>query len=119
MILLLYVTKQALPVGRACFVRLKGQLLDLDLRADFFELLLDLLGFSLGQAFLDGLGGGLNKVLGFLQAQAADDFADNLDDLDLLGAGIGQDDVKLGLLFNRSGGSGHRGGGGGNGGGGE
>lgn len=43
-------------------------LLDFDDSADFGKLGLDLLGFVLGSAFLDGLGGGFHQILGFLQA---------------------------------------------------
>ena len=52
---------------------------------------------------------GFDQVLGFLQAQAGDG-ADGLDDFDLLLAGRLQDDVELGLLFDRSGGGGRAGG---------
>jgi len=45
-------------------------LLDLDLGAGGLELGLDILGFVLGHAFLDWLGGGVDEVLGFLEAQA-------------------------------------------------
>ena len=62
------------------------KLLDFDGRANSLELLGDLFGFFLADAFLDGLGSGLNDVLGFLQAQAGNDFTDDLDDLDLFGA---------------------------------
>ena len=54
-----------------------------------FELLLDLLGLVLVHAFLDGLGRGLDEVLGFLEAEAGDR-ADLLDDVDLLVAGRGR-----------------------------
>src|SRR5205085_601587 len=73
-----------------------GRLGDADLRADFFELLLDGLGLFLGHAFLDRLGRALDEILGFLQAQAGD-FADDLDDLDLVAAGFRQRDVEFGL----------------------
>ena len=76
----------------------KKQLLDFDSSADFGQLFLDLFAFFLGSAFLDGLGGGFHEVLGFLQAQAGQ-LADNLDDLDLLGASVLQDGVELGLFF--------------------
>src|SRR5262249_41671961 len=51
-------------------------------------------------AFLDGLGGALDEVLGFLEAEARDR-ADLLDHLDLLLARAGQDHVELGLLLDR------------------
>src|SRR5690606_41704490 len=56
-----------------------------------------------GHAFLDRLGSAVNEVLGFFQAQTGD-FANGLDDADLVGADFSQDDVELGLFF--SGGSG-------------
>ncbi len=52
--------------------RASAELLDLDLRADFLELLLDRRGLVLGHAFLDRLGRALDEVLGFLQAEAGD-----------------------------------------------
>src|SRR2546423_11757935 len=58
-------------------------LLQLDGRALLFELLLELLGLVLLETLLDGLGGGLDQVLGFLEAQAGRR-TDDLDDLDLL-----------------------------------
>ncbi len=76
-----------------------NELLDFDGSTDSLELLGDLLGFFLGDSFLDGLGSGLNHVLGFFQAQAGNDFTDNLDDLDLFGAGILQHDIEFGLFF--------------------
>jgi hypothetical protein len=47
-------------------------LLDLDLGADLFELLLDRLGLVLRHPFLDRLGRALDEILGFLEAQAGD-----------------------------------------------
>src|SRR5438876_1961581 len=47
-------------------------LLDFDLGADFFELLLDRVGLVLGHAFLDRLGCALDEVLGFLETQTGD-----------------------------------------------
>ena len=75
------------------------KLLDLDLRAGFLELLLEGLGIVLGDAFLDGLGSGLDKALGLGQAQTGE-LADDLDDLDLRsGVETGENDVELGLLL--------------------
>ena len=45
--------------------------------------------------------GALDEILGFLEAQAGD-LADHLDDLDLVGAHLGERDVELGLLLGRS-----------------
>ena len=58
------------------------QLLHLDLSARIFELLSDLGGVILGDAFLDSLATGLDEVLGFLETKARDG-ADFLDDVDL------------------------------------
>src|SRR6185436_3288094 len=75
-------------------------LLDLDLGADFLELLLDRRGLVLGDPFLDWLGRALDEVLGFLQAERGD-LADDLDDVDLVGADFGQRDGEFSLLFGR------------------
>lgn len=75
------------------------RLLDLDLRASLFELLLEVLGILLGHALLQSLRSGLDESLGLGQAQTGD-LADSLDDLDL-GSSVetGEDDVELGLLL--------------------
>src|SRR5579859_5697870 len=91
-------TSRPLPIKPVC----TGLLLDLDLGASLFEDLLDLLGFVLVHAFLDGLRSSLDQVLGFLQAQAGDR-TDFLNHVDLLVAGIGEDHVEVGLLFGGSG----------------
>ena len=75
------------------------RLLDLDLRACGFELLLDLFGFGLGRAFLDGLRSAFDEGLGFGEAETGDRGADFLDDVDLVRAGLLEDDVERGLLF--------------------
>ncbi len=62
-------------------------LLDGDLGAGLFELGLGSLGSVLVDLLEDRLRSTLDEVLGFLQAQAGDDLADDLDDLDLLVAG--------------------------------
>ena len=78
------------------------KLLDLNLRAGFLELLLEGLGIVLGDAFLDGLGSGLDKALGLGQAQTGE-LADDLDDLDLRsGVETGEDDVELGPYLLRA-----------------
>src|SRR5260221_9765808 len=76
------------------------RLLDLDLRADVRELLDDRGRFVLRNAFLDDLRRTLDQVLGFLQPEAGD-FADDLDDVDLVRADFGQGRGELGLLFHR------------------
>ena len=47
-------------------------LLDFDFGAGGSELLFDLVGFFLGSAFLDSLGGAFDEFLRFLQAEARD-----------------------------------------------
>src|ERR1044071_5763338 len=76
----------------------RRSLLELDGAAGFLDLLLDLLGFVLVDAFLDRLRSGLDQSLRFAQTQAGDR-ADFLDHVDLLAAVAGQDDVEFGLLF--------------------
>src|SRR6201989_3047617 len=76
-------------------------LLDFDFGAGFFELLLDGGGFVLADAFLDGLGRAIDEVLGFFQAEAGD-FANRLDDVDLVAADVGEHDGEFRLLFRRS-----------------
>ena len=76
----------------------KSDLFDLAGCANLFESSSDFLCVFLGDAFLDSLGGVVDDFLGFLEAEAGL-LADDLDDLDLLGADVLQDDVELGLLF--------------------
>ena len=64
----------------------------------------------LGDLLLDGAADALDLRLGFRQAQVGD-LTDGLDDLDLLIAEAGQNDVKLGLLLGGSSSAGHRSGG--------
>ena len=73
------------------------RLLQFDLGASLFELLLHRLGVGLGDAFLD-LATGFGQVLGFLQAQTGD-FAHDLDHVDLVRAGIGQVMAETRELF--------------------
>src|SRR5882762_8025441 len=76
-------------------------LFDLGFCAGFFQLLPDLFGILLGNAFLDRLGRAVNQVLGFLQAQPGNR-AHHLDDVHLVVTGRGENYGKLGL-FLRSG----------------
>src|SRR5579872_285645 len=76
-------------------------LLNLNSSASFRELLLNGLRFFLGDTFLDALGGAVDQILGFFQAEAGH-FADSLDYIDLIGADVLQDDGKLGLFLGRS-----------------
>src|SRR5690606_30492822 len=84
-------------------------LLDGDLGAGLFELGLGSVGSVLGDLLEDRLRSTLDEVLGFLQAQARDELADDLDDLDLLVAGTLEDDVELVLLGLGLSGTGSRG----------
>ena len=77
---------------------LRATLLDLDGAAGLFDVGLELLGLVLVDALLDGLGGLVDERLGLLQAQAGRR-ADDLDDLDLLVARAGEDDVERRLLL--------------------
>src|SRR6476646_11761568 len=83
----------------------RRSLLELDGSAGFLDLLLDLLGLVLVDAFLDGLRRAFDERLGFAQAEAGDR-ADLLDHVDLLPAVAGQNDVEFGLLFGGGAGSG-------------
>src|SRR4029453_300879 len=78
-----------------------SELLDLNFGADVLELLLDRGGLVLRDAFLDRLGRALDEILRFLQPEAGD-FADDLDDVDLVAAHLGQRCGELGLLLRRS-----------------
>ena len=76
---------------RLLFVCKGVLLLDFDLGAGFHQLGLDGVGLFLGNLLLDGLGGAVDELLGFLQAQTGD-LAEGLDDGDLVGA----DPVRVG-----------------------
>src|SRR5207302_9022599 len=95
-------------------------LLHLDGRALLLQLLLHVLGLGLGDLLLDRLRRAVDQILGLLEAETRQ-LAHDLDDLDLLVAGAGEDHVELGLLLRRrgpgrrrsaGGGGRHRGGGG-------
>ncbi len=76
------------------------KLLDFDFGARVFELLLDGRGFFLVDALFDGLRSAVDEVLGFFQAEARD-FANRLDDVDLVAADVGENDREFRLLFRR------------------
>src|SRR5574343_7584 len=76
-------------------------LLDFDLGASFFQLLLQGFSISLGDAFLHRLRCAVNDVLSFLQAQAGSG-TNHLNDFNLLVAGSSQDDGEFALLFSSS-----------------
>src|SRR3990170_4590867 len=71
--------------------------------ARFGHLGLDRLGLFPGDALLPRLGGGIDEVLGLLEAQAGQ-FADRLDHQDLVRADLGQHRVELRLLLHCGGG---------------
>src|SRR6476619_242639 len=73
-------------------------LLHLDDRALVLELLLELGGLFLVDAFLDGLAAGLDEILRLLETEASDG-AHFFDDVDLLLAARLEDDRELGLLL--------------------
>src|SRR2546423_308728 len=72
--------------------------LELDGGACLLELGLDRVGLLLRHTLLNRLRGRVDEVLGLLEAEAGDR-ADDLDDLDLLAARAGEDDVEGGLLL--------------------
>src|SRR6266545_4708387 len=84
---------RSIPAGKFA-----GRLLEVDACAGPLELGLGLVGLLLGHALEHRLGRRVDQVLGLLQAEAGER-ADLLDDLDLLLAGGGEDDVELGLLL--------------------
>src|SRR6476659_1210840 len=85
-------------------LRPQSSLLDLDGRARALELLLGRVGGLLVDPLQDRLRGAVDEVLGLLEAEARER-ADLLDDLDLLLAGGGENDVERVLLLLLDGGS--------------
>lgn len=79
----------------------KTNLRKLDGSTDLVEFCLHLFCLFLGDSFLDGLGSAVNEGLRIGKAKAGD-LTDDLDDLDLVGADLFQDNVKLGFLFSSS-----------------
>src|SRR5918911_5241223 len=75
-----------------------GGLLDLDGGPGLLELGLELVGLVAVDALADGLRGLVDERLGLLEAEAGRR-ADDLDHLDLLVAGAGEDDVERRLLL--------------------
>src|SRR3569623_1857972 len=78
------------------------KLLELDLGASRLELLLDVLGLGLVDTFLDGLGSAFDQRLGLAEAQTGDR-TDFLDDVDLVVAEGGENNVELGLFLSGGG----------------
>src|SRR5699024_501359 len=83
-------------------MRVSRFLLEGDLCASLFELSLGSLSVFLVCSLDDSLRCALDELLSFLQAQAGDELADNLDHADLLGASVFENDVELVLLFDSS-----------------
>src|SRR5665647_163914 len=69
------------------------ELLEFDFRASFLELFLGSFRIGLWSAFLDVLRRTVHQVLGFLEAQAGE-FANRLDDLNLVRANFLQHDLS-------------------------
>src|SRR2546430_4871871 len=92
--------KKGGPSGAALPVLSKSRitLLQLDGAAGILDLLLDLLGLVLVDAFLDRVGSARDQRLRLAEAKTGD-HALFLDHVDLLAAVTGEDDVELGLLF--------------------
>ena len=86
-------------------MKLFRSLLELDGSAGFLDLLLDLFGFVLVDAFLDGLRSAFDQRLGFAEAETGNR-ANFLDHVDLLATVTGEDHVEFGLLFSGGAGSG-------------
>src|ERR1700723_2910130 len=78
--------------------RTDRRLLNFQFRAGFFELRDDSISFSLGDTGLDRLRSSINQILGFFQAQSGD-FADDLDNTNLVSASSLQDNIKGSLCF--------------------
>src|SRR5689334_6961621 len=76
----------------------RAELFQLDAGSGFLQLSLQLLGLVLLDALLDGLRGLVHQGLGLLEPQAGRR-PDDLDDLNLLVAGPGQEDVERRLLL--------------------
>ena len=74
---------------------LKGDLSSLSLK-----LSLKVISGSLVSSLLKNLRSALNEILSFLQAKTCD-LTNDLDDLDLVRANLGQLNIELGLLFCR------------------
>src|ERR1700730_2961894 len=79
----------------------KTPLLHFHCRSRLGELLPDALRLVFGDTLFYSLGGAIDQVLGFLEAQAGH-FADSFDYIDLIGSDFFQDDGKFGLFLSRS-----------------
>src|ERR1051326_695673 len=75
-------------------------LLNSNLRPDFGHFLSDLLSLFLRDSFFDGPGRLVNDSFGFFETQAGQ-FTDNFNDVDLVGANLAKNGIKLCLLLDR------------------
>jgi len=76
-------------------------LLEFDFGASLFELFLCSLGSVFGDTFEDFCGSALDELLRVCKAKAGSDFADCLDDGNLVCAAIREDDVEFCFFFDR------------------
>src|ERR1700739_577661 len=83
--------------GSSCKSRI--ELLDFD-GCDAFKFLLYRLSLVFRRGFLQRLGGAIDQVLSFLQAERGD-LADSLNGVDLVRSGILEDDLEFGLFLSR------------------
>ena len=74
-------------------------LLEFDFGTSLFELLLGGFGSVFGDTFEDFRRRGFDELFRICKTKAGSDFADCLDDGNLVCAAIGDHDVKFGLLF--------------------
>lgn len=74
-------------------------LLEFDFGTSLFELFLCSLGSVFGDTFEDFCGSALDELLRVCKAKAGSDFADCLDDGNLISAAIREDHVEFSLLF--------------------
>src|SRR3954462_11537368 len=77
-------------------------LLNLDGCAFGFELGLGVLGSFLGNTREQGVGSAFDGILSLFETEGGEG-THHLDDVDLLGATFGEDDIELSLLLNRLG----------------
>ena len=85
----------------ARFLAEQQELLEFDLGASGFQLLLGFFSVSLRQAFLNSLRSTFNHVLGFLQAQTGQ-FTNSLNNSDLVRTDFSENNVEFRLFFSRS-----------------
>jgi len=96
--------KIAKPAGRSRGIpdlpaEFETGLLDFDLGAGGFDLLLDLSGFFLGDALFKGLGCAFDEGFSLGETESGHSGANFFNNGDLVGAGIGEDDVEGGFFL--------------------